>query len=253
MHRSSAQLRAEATRAATRADLLDLFAVRGPLRLMVDLCTGGRQLVRGSSSSLASEVRWIPQARPRSGGRESSHRGSKSSRARPDVHSDTGFEFARCDLALRPEIWPAVPHLQRITRSPRSRPSLHGSASKHVQTHRSCTRMHDRTRRRGGGTWRGDLGDSRQAAARQPHSRRTSPSTTKSAASRRWQGRLEPTGRPRRVRCAAGVMRAQHLLWCAHRERSSNCRLKSSETRQPHGVDQNERIFGCSGYEQQRW
>jgi len=163
---------------------------------MVDLCTGGRQLVRGSSSSLASEVRRILQVRPRRGGRKSSRRGSRSSRAPPEVHSDTGFEFARCDLHLRPEIWPAGPHLQRITRSPRSRPSLHGSASKHVQSHRSCTRMHNRTTRRGGGACRGDLGNSSQAAARQPRSRRASSSRTKSAASHCWQGRLEPTGRP---------------------------------------------------------
>ena len=160
MRRSSARPRAQVTRAAARADLLDLFAVHGPLRLMVDLCTGRRQLVRGSSSSLASEVRRILQAQPRRGGRESSRRGSQSSGTRPDGRSDAGFELARCDLVLRPEIWPAGPHLQRITRSPRSRPSLHGSASKHVQTRRSCTRMHDRTRRRGGGACRGDLGDS---------------------------------------------------------------------------------------------
>lgn len=65
LRKSSAQLRVEATQAATRADLLDLFAVRDPLRLMVDLCTGGRQLVRWSSSSLASEMRRILQVRPR--------------------------------------------------------------------------------------------------------------------------------------------------------------------------------------------
>ena len=135
-------------------------------------------------------------ARPRSGGRESSRRTHQLSRARSYVHSDTGFELAGVDLPLRPETQPPGPHLQRITRSPRSRPSLHGSAWKHAQWRRTCTRILDRARKLGCGTWTGDLGDSGQAAAREPRSSRMSTSRPKDASSRCRQGAVEVVWRP---------------------------------------------------------
>jgi hypothetical protein len=111
---------------------------------------------------------------------------------------------------------PSGPHLQRITRSSRSRPSLHQSASKCVQWHRTCARTRIRTRKMGCGTCTLGLGDSRQAAAREPRSPRTSSSKSKSAASRSRQGAAEAAGRlvQQLLRCQSPSRRSTRVV-CA--------------------------------------
>jgi hypothetical protein len=113
---------------------------------------GGHQCHYPHIASLLGWVLPACTAGPRSRGRERSRCGSNFSRAPPHAYSDTGFELAGRNYPLWLEIQPSGPLLQRITRSPRSRPSLHGSASKHVHSHRACTQTHVRARRQGCGT-----------------------------------------------------------------------------------------------------
>lgn len=108
---------------------------------------------------------------------------------------------------------PSGPHLQRITRSPRSRPSLHQSAWKCAQQRRSYTRTHARAWTLDGGTRRGGLTHSRQAAARQSHSPCPSTSTRKHASLRSRQGTVEATHRLL-ASAAATLVRCALLVWC---------------------------------------
>ncbi len=215
MRSSSSKPRPEEPQAEMGADLLDPFARHGPLRLMVDLCMGGHQLLRRSTSSLPSQGRRALHARPRSGGGGSSRRGSQSIRTRSDVDSNTGFELGGANHPLWLEIQPSGPQLQRITRSPRSRPSLHGSASKCGQTHRTCTRTHDRARRLGRGTWSVHLGDSSQATAGQPRWCCASHSDLKSTTSQCCGDALEATGSAYSRHCIATGMGYHCGPWCA--------------------------------------
>ena len=168
-----------------RADLQNRVAHHDMGRLPVAYCVGGHQCYYSHIASLLSWALPACTAGLRSRGREWRRRSSNFSRDPPHANSDTGFELAVQNYPLWLEIQPSGPQLQRITRSPRSRPSLHGSASDRAHSHRAHTRKHVRTRKLGGGSWRACLGHSSQAAAGQPRSCYTSTSHSKNAAPRR--------------------------------------------------------------------
>lgn len=77
MRSSSSKPRGEQLEAEMLTDSQNLFARHGPLHPTVDLCVGKERLLWMSSTSLSSEVRRSPHARPRSGGRGWSRRGSR--------------------------------------------------------------------------------------------------------------------------------------------------------------------------------
>ena len=115
-------------RAEGRADLQSCGAHRGPDHQTVAHSVGRHQFHHSHMASRPSQVLPAYAGRVRDGGPEWHRCSSNFIRPPPHAYSDTGFELARADLVLRPEMQPSGPHLQRITRSSRSRPSLHGSA-----------------------------------------------------------------------------------------------------------------------------
>ena len=188
---------------------------------MMDCCIGEQQWSTLDMADLLVETRKSSFARQKSRGRRSHRSGSRCIRASSEVDFDTGFGLPVRKYPLWLEICSAGPPLQRITRSSRSRPSLHGMASKCVLAHCTRTRMEDWTGRMGCGTGSAHLGGSNQAAARQPHSCCASISDSKSTTSRCCGGALEAHRRPllmsARGRCTANVMCSDHRSWCAHR------------------------------------
>jgi hypothetical protein len=211
----AAQARQQEREAEKRADLQTHVAHHHVGRLPVAYCVGGRQCCYSHKTSLLGSVLSACAAGPRSRGRGWRRCSSSCSRSWPHTYSDTGFELAVQNYLLWLEIQSSGPQLQQITRSPRSQPSLHGSASKHVHSRRACTRTHVRTRKLGCGTWRAYLGDSSHAAAGQRHSCCSSASHSKSATSWCCGGALEAAGGAYRRCCSPAGMRSHRAPWCA--------------------------------------
>jgi hypothetical protein len=186
-------------------------------------CAGGRQLhwLRKAGQPSTLLLACLGRAQQQ----RSERRRSRGNFIRPPPHaySDPGFEFAVCDLVLRREMWPAGPYLQRITRSPRSRPSLHQSASNRVHSHRTYTRMRVRTGKLGGGAWRAHLGRSTQATADQQRSHCTCTSDSKTQ--RRGASGAERCSLVVPAACATALQASVLHGGCA--VRSSACILRA--------------------------
>jgi hypothetical protein len=212
---AATQARQQKLNAERRADLQTRVAHRGVNSLTVAYCVGGHQYHYSHSASQLGSVLPACAAGLRSEGGVWCRCSSNFSRAPPHANSDTGFELAVRNYPLWLEIQPSGPQLQRITRSPRSRPSLHGSASNHVIGHRACTRTHIRTSKLGCGTWSTHLGDSSQATAGQPRSCCWSYSDLKSATSQCYGGAQEAAGDAHCRRCIAVGMASHRPAWCA--------------------------------------
>jgi len=187
---------------------------------MMDSCIGEQQYSLLGITDLPVGTRKSSFVGQKRRERRSRRSGSRCIRTSSDVNFNTGFGLPVRKYPLWLEICSAGPPLQRITRSPRSRPSLHGMASNCVHSHCTRTRMEDWTGRTGCGTWSAHLGDSSQAAAHQPLSSRASTDTSKCASSLCSGGALEAHWRPllvfARGRCTANTMCSHHPSWCAH-------------------------------------
>jgi hypothetical protein len=122
------QPRRERCDAVVLADLQNRSAHHHTRRLAVVYCVDRHHGDWLHPASLLVLTLWAHPAGPSSRGRGCCRCTSQFTRACPHVHSDTGFELGVRKYPLWLEIQPSGPLLQRITRSPRSRPSLHGSA-----------------------------------------------------------------------------------------------------------------------------
>jgi len=125
---AAVRLRRERCDAVVLADLHNRFAYRDTHRLVVVCCVGRHHGDWLHPASLLVLTLWAHPAGPSSRSRGCCRCTSHFTRACPHVNSDTGFEFGARKYPLWLETQPSGPLLQRITRSPRSRPSLHGSA-----------------------------------------------------------------------------------------------------------------------------
>jgi hypothetical protein len=153
-----------------------------------------------------AECRFAAWAWPSNGAAASSRSAGRSGRTCSDAISDAGFEVPAWNYPLWPEICSPGPHVQRITRSSRSRPSLNRMASGCVYVHRTRTPTKRRQGQRGCGTSRPPLGDGSQATADQQHFCWPSTSAAKTVLSSCYGGALEAAGEPCSCRYATADM-----------------------------------------------
>ena len=180
----------------SRADLLGCVAIHGCTRLMDARRFWAQSWTMVATVWLSVECRYAAGAQADSVVSASS--GSPHQRIRPcsDAYSDAGFEFLARNYPLRRQTCSVGSHLQRITRSSRSRPSLNRMASGCVYVHRTRTPTKRRQGQRGCGTSRPPLGDSSQATADQQHFCWPSTSAAKTVLSSCYGGALEAAGEP---------------------------------------------------------
>ena len=136
---ATAQPRQQRSKAEMRIYLWNRFGHRGPVHLMMDCCIGEQQYSILDITDLPVGTRKSSLVRQKSRERRSRRSGSRCIRTSSDVNFDTGFGIPVRKYPLCLEICSAGPPLQRITRSSRSRPSLHGMASGCVCAHRTRT------------------------------------------------------------------------------------------------------------------
>jgi hypothetical protein len=165
------------------ADRESCSAHRDLMQEMMDRCIPGQQrsIWTRQTSSWEREFCRIGEAARR--GRKSCCSGRNCSRGRSYANFDAGFGIPVRKNPLRREVCSPAAPLQRITRSSRSRPSLHEMASKCACSRCTRVRMEERTGAMGCGAWSTHLGDNSHAVPCQPPRCRASTSTSKNAPS----------------------------------------------------------------------
>lgn len=154
-------------------------AYRDPMQVVMDRCIPGQQrsIWTRQTSSSAREFCRIEEATRR--GRKSCCSGRSWSRGRSYANFDAGFGIPVRKNRLRREVRSPAAPLQRITRSSRSRPSLHEMASKCAYSCCTHVRVEERTGAMGCGAWSAHLGGNSHAVSCQPPRCRASTSTSK--------------------------------------------------------------------------